>query len=187
MRTLPVALAYADTDTMLRQSARLSAMTHWDAQAEVCCALYCLWVRRLLSGEERLAAWQQAVDDAKAAAGRGSLAPGETPGPDSLPAGFWGRLEGVPELPESRLQPSGYAGYVVECLEAAAWWVLKADTLEEALIGCVNMAGEADTIAAVAGGAAGAHWGAGVIPARWLDKLFERERIEKTARSLARL
>src|SRR5437773_4009630 len=35
MRTLPVALAYVDADRMLRQSARLSAMTHWDPQAAV--------------------------------------------------------------------------------------------------------------------------------------------------------
>src|SRR4051812_25514573 len=39
MRTLPVALGYADSEEMLRQSARLSAMTHWDPQAEVGCAV----------------------------------------------------------------------------------------------------------------------------------------------------
>src|SRR5439155_18644507 len=33
MRCLPVALAYIDQDTMLKQSARLSAMTHWDTEA----------------------------------------------------------------------------------------------------------------------------------------------------------
>jgi ADP-ribosylglycohydrolase len=184
MRTLPVALAYADRDTMLRTSARVSAMTHWDPQAEVCCAVYCLWVRQLLDGQPRLAGWEAALHEAKEAAARGNLAPGETPGPAPLPAGFWERLEGVPQLPESELQPSGYAGYVLECLEAAAWWALHADSLEEALVGCVNLAGEADTIAAVAGGAAGAFWGRSAIPERWLAALRDRERIERTAAAL---
>jgi ADP-ribosyl-[dinitrogen reductase] hydrolase len=187
MRTLPVALAYTDTAVMLRQSARLSAMTHWDPQAEVGCAVYCLWVRNLLNGEERLPAWINAVSAAKTEARRGNIAPGETPGPSPLPASFWERLDAVADLPESRLQPSGYAGYVLECLEAAVWWVLKADSLEEALVGCVNLAGEADTIAAVAGGAAGAYWGQEGIPARWLTTLLERQRIEEVGHSLLRL
>ena len=186
MRTLPVALAYADTDTMLRQSALLSAMTHWDAQAEVCCAIYCLWVQGLLAGATRHDAWRAALVHAKQMADRQTLLLPETPGPSPLPAGFWARWEAVEALPQARLQPNGYAGYVVDCLEAAAWWVLRADTLEGVLIGCVNLAGEADTIAAVAGGAAGAYWGAGAIPARWLEMLLARERIEATGDALAR-
>jgi ADP-ribosyl-[dinitrogen reductase] hydrolase len=187
MRTLPVALAYPDMETMLCQSARISAMTHWDPQAEACCDLYCLWLRRLLTGEERLGAWQAALEEAKQVASGGNLAPGETPGTSPLPPHFWPRLEAVPTLSESKLQPTGYAGYVLDCLEAAAWWVLHAETLEETLIGCVNLAGEADTIAAVAGGAAGAVWVESAIPPRWRDKLKDGEKIERAARELARL
>lgn len=184
MRTLPVALAYRNTETMLRQSARISAMTHWDAQAEVCCAVYCLWIKRLSTGEARQSAWQGAIADSKAVAAQGTLAPNETPGPSPLPAQFWERLENVPNLPESALQPTGYAGYVLECLEAAAWWVLNTDALEDALIGCVNLAGEADTIAAVAGGAAGAFWGAASIPPRWLERLKDGHQIHEVSRNL---
>jgi len=43
MRTLPVALAYSDISQMLQQSARISSMTHWDAQGQACCAIYCCW------------------------------------------------------------------------------------------------------------------------------------------------
>jgi ADP-ribosyl-[dinitrogen reductase] hydrolase len=75
----------------------------------------------------------------------------------------------------------------MECLEAAVWWVLNTDSLEDALIGCVNLAGEADTMAAVAGGAAGAFWGVSALPARWLERLHERERIEGYGRDLASL
>jgi ADP-ribosylglycohydrolase len=172
---------------MLRESARISAMTHWDAQAEVCCAVYCLWVQRLLNAESRHDAWQAAIDDAREVTALGTLAPNETPGPFPLPTDFWSRLEHASRLPESKLQPTGYAGYVLDCLEAAVWWVVNSDTLEDTLIGCVNMAGEADTIAAVAGGAAGACWGLSAIPSRWQQQLLERERIINVGQQLTEL
>src|SRR5207237_1056119 len=65
MRILPVALTYRDETTMLRQSAVLSAMTHWDAQAETCCAVYCIWIKRLLTGEPIQDAWNAALDRAR--------------------------------------------------------------------------------------------------------------------------
>lgn len=186
MRTLPVALAYADPTTMLRQSARISAMTHWDPQAEVGCAVYSLFARRLLRGESRLPAWRSALADARTVAWAVDRDPAETPGVTPLPPAFWDRLEGIEDLDEANLQPSGYAGYVLECLEAAVWWVIHAASFEDVLIGCVNLAGEADTIAAVAGGVAGAHWGAAHIPERWLERLHSRARIEDVGRGLLR-
>jgi ADP-ribosyl-[dinitrogen reductase] hydrolase len=192
MRTLPVALAYHDRETMLRISARLSAMTHWDPQAEVCCAVYCLWVEHLLHGASLHEGWHAALAVGRdLAMGRelaegASLAP-DTVGPHPLPDGFWQRLEAVEQMEYADLQPSGYAGYVVECLEAAAWCCLRSESLEECLIQAVNLAGEADTIAAVAGGVAGAYWGMGAIPQRWLEALYRRRDLEQVADQLASL
>jgi ADP-ribosyl-[dinitrogen reductase] hydrolase len=184
MRTLPVALAYSDADAMLLHSARLSAMTHWDPQAEVCCAVYCLWIRALLEGESLQPAWLAALEAGRAAVARGPFAP-DTPGPAPLPAEFWGRMVRVESLSYDELQPSGYAGYALECLEAAVWCCLHSGSLEQTLILAVNLAGEADTMGAVAGGAAGAAWGRDAIPTRWLTKLQRREEIERTALRLA--
>ena len=186
MRTLPVALAYDDRETMLRQSARISSMTHWGPQSEVCCAVYCLWVRELLQGQPLRDGWHTALAAAQEVAQRGNLAPG-TVGPAPLPAGFWERLENIESLRYEQLQPSGYAGYVVECLEAAVWCCLNADSLEEALVLVANLAGEADTIGAVAGGAAGAHWGSEAIPPRWADTLYRRAHLKQIAMQLAQL
>src|SRR5438067_1306356 len=80
---------------------------------------------------------------AQSAADLGSLSP-DTPGPAPLPPGFWERLAAVETKSYDQLQPSGYAGYIVDCLEAAAWCCLSADSLEETLILAVNLAGEAD-------------------------------------------
>jgi ADP-ribosyl-[dinitrogen reductase] hydrolase len=186
MRTLPVALAYPSREDMLRQSARVSAMTHWDPQAEVSCSVYCLWVRSILEGEDPAAAWAHALEDGRAFASGGSATP-ETPGPSPLPPGFWERLEAIPEKALDELQPTGYAGYVVECLEAAVNRVLAEETAEQAIVSLVNLAGEADTMAAVAGGVAGAFFGVQGLPERWLDALHERQRIEEAGRKLATL
>ena len=189
MRTLPVALAYADREQMLRESARISAMTHWDAQAEVCCGLYCLWIRELLADDRpavaeaarRAELWQSAVHSAEQhVAAHGRLAP-DSHGPSPLPVHFWPRVRGTAYAPLTNLQPTGYAGFVVDCLEAAVACVVQGPSLEEVLVTLVNLGGEADTMAAVAGGAAGAHWGVEGIPARWLDVLHQRDRLERVA------
>lgn len=183
MRTLPVALGYPLGEEMLRQSARLSAMTHWDAQAEVCCGIYNFWISYILAEMPVQEAWELSLRHARALPYFGF----ETPGPSPLPTDFWQRLSKAPTLKYEELQPSGYAGYVVECLEAAVWCVLNCESYEEAMIQCVNLAGESDTIAAVAGGAAGAYWGEDAISGRWLDQLFERELIENLADALLEL
>ncbi len=161
-------------------------MTHWDSQAETCCAIYCSWMRELLTGRSMAEAWGLALQETQRVAGR-DVRPINTPGMRPLPGDFWTRLEAVESKRYTDLQPSGYAGYVVECLEAAAWCCLKSNSLEQALVRVVNLAGEADTMGAVAGGIAGACWGSQAIPPRWLDKLFQRAELERVAGQLAEL
>ncbi len=186
MRTLPVALAFPDRDEMLLQSARISAMTHWDPQAEVCCAVYCLWVRAVLEGDDLGSAWKTALAAGRKAAEEGRRS-ADTPGPAPLPEGFWPRLRSAPAKAYADLQPSGYAGYVVDCLEAAVRCSFREATLEDTLVAVVNLAGETDTMAAVAGGVGGAASGAGALPDHWLAVLHQRERIERAGRQLATL
>ncbi len=72
-------------------------------------------------------------------------------------------------------------GYVVETLHAALWSVYRAEDFREAVVLAANLAGDADTVAAVAGRIAGALWGLSDIPAQWLEKLAWREEIEHRA------
>ena len=85
MRTLPVALAYGPQERlMLHQAARLSAMTHWDSQAETACIVYCLWVENILEGHTLQSGWDYAVSAAKVHACR-SGETAEFPGGKCLP------------------------------------------------------------------------------------------------------
>ena len=73
-------------------------------------------------------------------------------------------------------------GYVVDTLEAAIWCLLTTRDYKECVLKAVNLGSDTDTVAAVAGGLAGALYGVGGIPCEWLDGLIGREYIERLCR-----
>jgi ADP-ribosyl-[dinitrogen reductase] hydrolase len=185
MRALPVALAYPDREAMLTVSARVSAMTHWDPQAELACAIHCLWVRNLLRGLPLAEAWGLALEEGHAVQGEGRRA-ADTPGPGPVPDLFWRRLETALERRASELQPhNGYAGYVLDCLEAVVWCCHQNDETDEALIRTVNLGGETDTMAAIGGGVMGIVNGLEGLRKEWLEVLYQRSEIERLGRQLS--
>ena len=99
-------------------------------------------------------------------------------------------VEARPELEKyGRIFDPGFAsldrneikssGYVVDTLEAALWCFLTTDSYKECVLKAVNLGDDTDTVAAVAGGLAGALYGFDSIPAEWLDTLIKREYIEE--------
>jgi len=76
------------------------------------------------------------------------------------------------------------SGYVVECLEAALWCFHHTDSFEAAVLAAANLGEDADTTAAVCGQLAGAYYGIGGIPDRWLRKLAGCTMIDQMALAL---
>jgi ADP-ribosyl-[dinitrogen reductase] hydrolase len=198
MRTLPVALAYANRNDQLAYATIIGCMTHWDSMSVACCCVYVRWVDAILRGyngqegpitEDSVigadpdvkAAWEAAVHDVAGDAGK-VIVDAFPPLPDPEWDG-WLRLQVAHYLEEDEVQPSGFAGFCLECLEAAVWAVCSSTTAEEVCIKCANLGGESDTIGAVAGGAAGAAWPR-TLPARWLNGLYQRERLVQVAAAL---
>ena len=68
---------------------------------------------------------------------------------------------------------------MVDTLEAALWCLLTTDNYRDCVLKAVNLAGDTDTIAAVAGGLAGAIYGYDSIPEEWRNTLIKREYIEE--------
>lgn len=65
-------------------------------------------------------------------------------------------------------------GYVVDTLEAALWCLLHTNNYKDAVLTAVNLGGDTDTIAAVAGGLAGIIYGCGGkngIPLEWIEQI----------------
>jgi ADP-ribosyl-[dinitrogen reductase] hydrolase len=75
----------------------------------------------------------------------------------------------------------GASGYVVDTvpLALAAAWHMKDRPFETILGELVDIGGDTDTIAAIAGQVAGARGGQGAITARWLSLVPERELIDE--------
>jgi ADP-ribosylglycohydrolase len=70
------------------------------------------------------------------------------------------------------------SGYVVYTLEAAIWCLLNTNSYKECVLTAVNLGGDTDTVAAIAGGLAGALYGYDAIPEEWLNTLIKRDYIE---------
>jgi ADP-ribosyl-[dinitrogen reductase] hydrolase len=77
------------------------------------------------------------------------------------------------------------SGYVIHCLEAAAWCFWKTNSFREAVLLAVNLGDDADTTAAVCGQLAGAYYGEEGIPPDWLARLVMADEIRSLADRLA--
>ena len=160
MRVLPLALWQRGSDAQLVQDAHLqSQVTHGHLRSQVCCALYCLWARRILQVVPH--AWEQAVATLR-----------EIYGPDST-----ARVELEDHIrPDD--PPGGHgSGYVVDCLHSARLAV-QAGGFEQVVKAAIAIGHDTDTTACVAGGIAGLRDGVEAIPARWLAQLRGRELAE---------
>lgn len=174
MRTLPVALPWLDEPARTVSVARaLARMTHPAPEAEWTSAAYTLYVRALIGGADKEEAWKTAV----VTLGLLAMDLWQDGGREGVGAQLASRLDPgmIRSMPEDRIRPTGYT---VDTLEAAMWAFLTTDGAEECIVRAANLGGDADTVAAVAGGLAGARYGVDALPRRWLDRLDRRVREE---------
>lgn len=76
--------------------------------------------------------------------------------------GKCGRMQYIPGEP---------SGHVTNTLHNAVWAATHFQTIKETIVWCVNEGGDADTIAAIAGGLAGAKHGWQNVPKDWVNQL----------------
>ncbi len=76
-------------------------------------------------------------------------------------------------------------GYIVHTFEAALWCLLTTDDYKSCVLKAVNLGEDTDTVAAIAGGLAGALYGYDSIPAEWLNTLLRRDYIDEMCRRFA--
>lgn len=86
-------------------------------------------------------------------------------------------------LSETEIQSTGY---VLHTLEAAVWSVLTSVSFEQAVLKAVNLGGDTDTTAAVAGALAATYWGFETIPSDWRQIIPLHENIVDLSDTLAR-
>ena len=84
--------------------------------------------------------------------------------------------EDIEKLP---LDSISSEGEVVDTLEAAIWMLLKTNDYKHAILGCINLGKDTDTIAAICGSMAGLVYGIEQIPKKWINKLLKKEQLSE--------
>jgi ADP-ribosyl-[dinitrogen reductase] hydrolase len=161
MRTAPIGIRFRDDPGAIERISRAeSSLTHHDPLAGDACTFFNLTIAALLNGR--------------------------TPPTSSSLVGQL--AAGAPSLTaEQLLEPvQRQIGFVLTALQVAYWAAFSADGFEQAVVMAANLGGDADTNAAITGALAGARFGAGEIPQRWLEPLLARDHIAGLATRLLR-
>lgn len=165
MRTTPIALAFAGNEEGIRDATLAdAALTHYDPIA----GKAALFHNHLVSLE--VTQGHEAV--------HAHL---------SDPGHLDDRIEEavVPAISGSRFYAERLAEerptWVISTLAVGMTALFTAESFEEGLVWAVNLGGDTDTNAAVAGALLGARFGSGQIPERWLAGLAPRQRLEQLA------
>lgn len=156
MRVLPLALWHRGPDEALVRDAMLqSRVTHGHLRSQLCCAVYCVWARRIL--EDAPDPFTEALDTVRAIV--------DEPARDELEfhLGREGAVTG--------------SGYVVDSLRSARH-CLGAGSYEAVVRAAVRLGNDTDTTACIAGGLAGLRDGVSAIPIRWREGLRGQDLLE---------
>lgn len=158
MRVLPLALWHQGSDLELIADAfDQSAVTHGHLRSKICCALYCIWARRILQNVEN--PWENAVETLYQIFPEGTLENTE----------FETRI-----FPKDAIYDVKGGGYVVDSLRASRW-ANDNQTYEETVKAAISLGDDTDTTACIAGGIAGIKFGIDGIPNRWKNNLRGKE------------
>ena len=134
-----------------------SALTHGHMRSKIACGIYGILIEELLSNPSKATIAQALADAEKVYRNEPELV-------------HYSRLFD----PDFAITPRHLirsSGYVVDSLEAAIWCVLNTQSYRDCVLMAVNLGSDTDTVAAIAGGMAGALYGMDSIPMDWLQQL----------------
>jgi ADP-ribosyl-[dinitrogen reductase] hydrolase len=156
MRTTPAAIFFSrsGTEATMDAARRISALTHGDPSAGEGCAILSELMRVALEGGDPLAAIPSAL----------ALVAGERREP-------WAAVLAPSWTPADATESNGA---VWPTLGQAVWALRHGRDFAGVLRLVVDLGGDTDTVACVAGGLAGAVFGMGGIPSRWASVVHGR-------------
>jgi ADP-ribosylglycohydrolase len=166
MRIAPLVFYLADKPREERFviTKTVSSMTHAHAWSVMACFIYIEYLRKLLGGMEKKAAYKELQEDFHIPEDYSDCFIGQNTF-EKFSRILWSDIDA---LPEAEIRSSGF---VIDTLEAALWCFLTTNTYRDAVLKAVNLGKDTDTTAAVTGALAGITYGLDGIPAEWLDSL----------------
>ncbi len=149
MRTVYPGLYYKGLLMAVETAGSIAQITHWDKESTNTCSLYTEMIHLIT----------KAINDEEA----------------------WQFAEKTLQGSQYKLKPRkgvGPTGYVVDSFKCALHSLAVTKTFEDAIVEAANLGGDADTIAAITGGLAGAIYGYNEIPQRWIQALGQETRAQ---------
>lgn len=171
MRMMPVAI-YLAREENIKQRYHIvketSGITHMHFRSVMACFIYVEFVRNLLTVKDI----QESYQIMRAAVNDFILEQQFNPAEVRV----FNRVlqDNITNLTENDILSSGY---VVHTLESALWCLLNTDNFRDAVLAAVNLGGDTDTTGAVAGAAAGLHYGLANIPEQWVQGVTKSAKI----------
>ena len=181
MRILPICIYTYEQKLSNEEAIRLihevSGLTHNHLRSKIACGLYYFCVSAILNGNgdliERL---QNGIDNGFNFYKRNIANLAEL--------SYYGRIKNLFSFASISKDKIKSSGYVVDTMEAAIWSLINTNNFMDCELEAVNLGGDTDTIAAIAGGLAGLYYGYNNIPQSWLTVIQKREWIEELCKSI---
>jgi ADP-ribosyl-[dinitrogen reductase] hydrolase len=167
MRCAPLAMFFfRRPDYAASLSPVLSRITHAHPDCEAACVVVNVAITHLLNGSSAADAVEAGYNAC-----------------ETVTEPFRERIQRIMQ-PTNSTSPTGW---VLDTLEVALWSFLHTTSYEAAVVEAVNRGADADTVGAIVGAMAGAHYGRSGIPARWLDTLIDCTELSRKADQLLEL
>ena len=179
MRTLPLAYFFhfkqTDESTKYKMIKEVSAISHAHPLSVISCYIYIDFALQLLQGNSIEKSFQSIVADKSKYFGY--LNPAEK-------VYFQNIFEkDLRNFSEPQIKSSGF---VIDSLEASFWCLLNFSDYKQTVIQAVNLGEDTDTIAAIAGGVAGIHYGLNSIPVNWVSTIVKGNEIDAVCEVFAK-
>lgn len=149
---IPIAWAYASEDEVIEIARRQSSVTHHDPAAGWGAAIGAAMIYRGIHGDDPIASIESILSKV-----------------DEDERVKFSEMLDANWHPSNEVELSN--GTVWTCLAQAVWAVRTTNNFEDAVVTAINLGGDTDTVACVAGAIAGAKYSVQAIPSRWLTYL----------------
>lgn len=168
MRILPIAFygKKLNEQELVKLTEDVSSITHGHKRSKLACIIYVEFAIWLIEGYKKEEALDRAISFIKSNCF-------ETYGDEFHH--FEKILNGeIVHITKDKIKSTGY---VIDTLEAVLWVFFHADGYRDTVLNAINLGGDTDTIAAIAGGIAGIYYGLNDIPEKWVQSIAKKEEL----------
>ena len=168
MRILPLAFvskSYTDEE-LIKLVENVSSFTHAHDRSKFACIFYVKLAAELFVGKEKMEAFDSAIGFVDKNCGKKYA--DERKNFETI------LNKDIIYTEKSRIRSTGY---VIDTLEAVLWLFFHTESYRDVVLNAVNLGGDTDTIAALAGGIAGIYYGFRSIPDNWVQNICRKHEI----------